>query len=244
MALLGRIWNCRLARAALDVIFPPHCAACRQANSWFCSDCLSKVELAFKDPCAVCGGLKKHECQAPESLRRIDGLATLGFYHDPRLRALVHNLKYNGATCLMPSVKELLVRYRNMRSDPWPWTGEESMVIQPLIGSPKRIRARGFDQAELISDAVKEAIVPWARRVSWLKRGKSVTAQADLKDQNLRRANVLNVYSVSAPLPEKPLSVLLVDDVFTTGATMRDAARALRAAGVVRVYGFVLALGK
>ncbi|MBU1908193.1 hypothetical protein KKF59_03665 [Patescibacteria group bacterium] len=244
MTLLGKIWNCRLATAALDVIFPPHCAACRRAGSWFCADCLSKVELAFKDPCAVCGGLKTHQCQAPEGLRRIDALVTLGFYHDPRLRAVIHNLKYNGATCLIPSVKELLAHYRNLRRDPWPWTGEESMVIQPLIGAPKRIRARGFDQAELISEAVQETIVPWAKRVSWLQRGKSVTAQADLKDQNLRRANVLNVYSVSATLPEKPPAVLLVDDVFTTGATMRDAARTLRLSGVERVYGFVLALGK
>jgi len=233
-----------LARAALDVIFPPHCAACRQAGAWFCADCLSKVEFSFKDPCAVCGGLKMHQCQTPEGLRRIDALVTLGFYHDPRLRAVIHNLKYNGATCLMPSVKELLRRYRDMRRDPWPWTGEERLVIQPLVGAPKRVRARGFDQAELISQAVQETIVPWAKRVSWLQRGKSVTAQADLKDQNLRRANVLNVYSVSAPLPEKPPAVLLVDDVFTTGATMRDAARTLRLSGVERVYGFVLALGK
>lgn len=165
-----------------------------------------------------------------------------GFYHDKTLRGLIHGLKYESATCVLPSIGALLRRVRVDRRDPWPWAGETSLAIQPLICSPLRIRGRGFDQTELIRDFVIREIAPWARPASLLVRRASKDPQADLPVGSLRAANVRGAFSVAShqPIPE---AVILVDDVFTTGSTMREAARVLAEAGVKRIYGFAVAMG-
>lgn len=208
------------------------------------------METVRRDPCAQCGSIKReHACPKEEAV--LDGLVAVGFYHDPRLRTLIHGLKYQSATCLTPVVKDLLRRLKTERGEPWPWAGESALVLQAIVGAADRIRARGFDQAELIRDAVKEEVVPWAETRSMLSRRNSVQPQAELEPGPLRGANVSGVFSLKAgalrsdskaPL-SVPLAILLVDDVFTTGSTMHEAARLLRAAGVQRVYGLVLALG-
>jgi predicted amidophosphoribosyltransferase len=171
------------------------------------------------------------------------GLVAIGFYHDPRLRALVHGLKYSNATCLLPSFRSLLARFKSERRDPWPWAGERDIGIQHVPGAPDRIRARGFDQAELLRGIVKEDIVPWAADVSRLVRTKTVKVQADLEPGPLRDANVAKTFGFTQGSDPVPSAVILVDDVFTTGATMRAAARVLMSNGAERVYGFAFALG-
>ncbi|MBI4139316.1 ComF family protein [Candidatus Uhrbacteria bacterium] len=172
----------------------------------------------------------------------LDGFIAVGYYHDPRLRAVIRGLKYRNATCLDGACREVLRRYAETRIHPWPWAGESTLVVQPVVGAPNRIRTRGFDPAAFVAAALKKGPIPWAAMGSLLERKTSVSTQADLPPDALRQANVKGVFSVreNADIPE---AVLLTDDVFTTGATMREAARILREAGVKRVYGFVLALG-
>ena len=249
-----------LASRFLDTIFPPSCAACGQDGVWFCADCLALIEVAKRDPCKACGSLKNdHDCVAayaasggtpPTAVAHypLNGLCAVGYYHDPRLRKLLHGLKYQYATCLLPTVREILRRYKDLRSQPWPWVGESALALQAVIGSPKRIRTRGFDQAEKIRDLVQRELLPWAQAVSLLERGSSVEAQADLKPGPLRQANVKNVFKIvncrgEGLSPALPEAVVLVDDVFTTGSTMFEAARTLKSSGVKRVYGLVLAIG-
>ncbi|MFH2232327.1 MAG: double zinc ribbon domain-containing protein [Patescibacteria group bacterium] len=241
---LGGITN-----RVLDILFPPNCIVCGKERFWCCQNCLDAIECVNRDPCSRCGSLKfEHDCKFVihnlELVTRLDGLVAMTFYHNPQLRRLLHGLKYKYATCLIPSVGQILNRYKNQRLDPWPWAGESQLSIQAVIGSPKRIRARGFDQAELLRDLVKSEFLPWAETVSLLDRRQSIQAQADLKPGPLRNANVSGVFSFkdqgSAQVPK---AVVLVDDVFTSGATMLDAARALKSAGVEKVYGLVLAIG-
>lgn len=253
----------------LEAVFPTRCAGCGADGSWCCAACLSAIEIVTGNPCAGCGSLKRdHECRAVGGA--LDGLAAVGFYHDPRLRALVHGLKYSNATCLLPTFRTLLARYKAERRDPWPWAGTRSIAIQHVPGAPNRIRARGFDQAEFLRGIVKEELVPWASDASLLRRKKTTKVQADLEAGPLREANVADSFRFSpesispenigsgSNLPKMaiwpkrgglesefrvPPAVILVDDVFTTGATMRAAARILKSNGVKRVYGFAFALG-
>lgn len=172
----------------------------------------------------------------------LDAIIAVGFYHDPRLRTLIHGLKYQSGTCLLPSIANLLRRMKTERRDPWPWAGESGLAIQSVVGASDRIRARGFDQADLIRDLVRDELVPWAETASLLVRDRSVQPQAELEAGPLRAANVHGAFHLN-PHRTIPRAVLLVDDVFTTGSTMREAARVLRDAGVQKIYGIVLALG-
>lgn len=183
-----------------------------------------------------------HVC-SQQGRTELASLVTVGFYHDPRLRALIHRLKYDSSTCLLPSIAQLLSRWKHERLQTWPWAGTSSIHLQPVPATPERIRARGFDQAELITDMVQEQLIPWGvRGPNLLQRSSSLQAQVDVESGPLRQANVQGAFSVDASqaIPE---TILLIDDVYTTGATMKEAAKVLSAAGATSIYGFALALG-
>ncbi len=237
---MGNFFRVVLERV-VGVLFPAHCVSCSAYGEWWCTRCRESAETLTRDVCASCASVKReHECS---TLVLLDGLVVSGFYHDPRLRAVIQQLKYKGATCLLPSIALFCRNWRDVRVDPWPWAGLSDLVIQPLIGAPAKVRERGFDQARLIADIARESIVPWARPVDLLDRRDNPQTQASLAVGPLRAANVSNVFSIKADTPI-PSNILLVDDVLTTGSTMREAARVLRKAGAKKIFGFALAVGK
>lgn len=104
--------------------------------------------------------------------------------------------------------------------------------------SRKRLRERGFDQAELLARwTASELGVPL---VSTLKKARHTAAQSGLKDEAARRANALGAYQVRSDTGLKGKTILLVDDVVTSGATLSECARLLRQEGAV-VYCATLA---
>lgn len=193
--------------------------------------------------CPHCANVKReHACR--ERLHALDALLVSGFYHDPFLRLPLTSLKYHGATCLLNVLGEHLKTWGQGHVDPWPWAGISEIGIQHLPAMPSRVRARGFDQAALIANLVHTRILPWGRRVEVLKRHEGSTPQAKLDPTELRRANVHGVFEISKNMTDLPRTILLVDDVLTTGSTMDEAARILKVYGVERIFGFAVALGK
>jgi ComF family protein len=170
----------------------------------------------------------------------IDAVVATGFYHDPRLRSVITALKYKNATCLLPSLERYLKQWSAERRTSWPWAGEESLAIQHVPTSPTRVRERGFDQARLIAGACRATFAPWATPSTVLRRVSS-GSQALLEPGALRGANVRGAFSVDGIVPR---SILLVDDVLTTGSTMNEAARVLREAGAKKIYVFAIAVGR
>jgi len=222
-----------------DLVFPPFCVACGAEGFWWCAACRGAVQLIPRPVCPGCASRKsEHVC--PQRLG-LDGLVVCGFYHDPKLRIALHALKYRGLERLTPEISDFLQTWHAARCGPWPWAGAAELAIQPLVGAPSSIRARGFDQAMILARLVKDVLVPWGSSLNVLTRHSSLLPQAKVA-AGLRPANVANVFSVRRDMPLPP-SVLLVDDVLTTGATMAEAAWVLRAAGVRQVFGFALALG-
>lgn len=155
---------------------------------------------------------------------------------------MITALKYRGATCLLPAVTQHIVDWRESRLGAWPWAGEQRVVIQPIPAAPSRVRSRGFDQAELIANIIQTELVPWGTIGHVLERhDEDRLPQASLEPGPLRNANVQDLFYCTRIDSE---CVLLVDDVYTTGSTMQEAARILKKAGAKRVFGFVLAVGK
>ncbi|MEK7116371.1 MAG: hypothetical protein AAB879_03180, partial [Patescibacteria group bacterium] len=118
--------------------------------------------------------------------------------------------------------------------------------------APERARERGFEHAAFIAECLREAFAlssddpkMLATPITYLvqrQKGSGIT-QAMLEESTLRAANVRGMFTVT-PSVTIPKYVLLVDDVITTGETIKDAARAARTAGVEKMYGFALALGR
>lgn len=208
--------------ALLDLVFPPHCIACGVFGEWCCADCFEKIEFPVQ-----------------KTIEGLDGCIVLGMYHDPVWRAVIHGLKYRGGTCLLPVIRGLASeRLPHME---FPWKDLSEISIQPLPTDDARERERGFDQAKLLASELADLLHSKSLILDQVIRLQSQTAQAHLEDPGLRRANVAGIYGlISGTVPE---TVLLVDDVVTTGASMAAVAELFRKTGAKRVYGFALAMG-
>jgi ComF family protein len=150
------------------------------------------------------------------------------------LRLLVHELKFRGRRRVATHVAETIVA--NAAS-----TGflSEGSVLVPVPLHPRRRRERGFNQSEVLADAIgRRSGLPVAAAA--LVRRKETISQTGLSAA-ARRANVADAFAVRRRTRVAGRVVVLVDDVVTTGATARACARALRQAGAREVRLLTLA---
>ena len=157
-----------------------------------------------------------------------------GLYQD-KLRTLLHLLKYDGMEPVADRLGHLLARQvlalPNM---------PQALLIVPVPLFRSKRRQRGFNQAEVLSRAVVKAMK--RQRPKWkltvavglLERRRATESQAGLTPRQ-RRANVRGAFFAPSPERLKGASVLLIDDIYTTGATARACAQALRRAGAASV---------
>jgi len=204
----------------LDLLFPPKCPFCEkllEKGELLCPDCQRELPWLTgaegKRAVELTGG-----CAAP--LR-----------YQGRVREAVHAYKFRGKSArgrLLGPLIAQSVRDHALEADLVSWP--------PL--SKKRRRERGYDQAELLARAVGKALaLPVVRTLD----KKEVPAQSGLEGEARRRANVLGAYSAHDPEAFRGKTVLLVDDVVTTGATLSECAKILRLAGAREVVCAALA---
>ena len=210
----------------------PVCLGCRLAlrspPAPLCDRC--GISLGTRVPLAgarngeaaygICG-----ECRDwPAELRSARAAVVLA----PPADDLVHGLKYEGWTALAPVMAERMGRVVWRR-------GRESTVVVPVPTTRRRRRRRGYNQAALLARALSRRLE--RRFATPLERTSEGPTQVSLPpDQRL--ANVKNAFSVKAGETRviAGRSVLLVDDVLTTGATAGEVARTLVAAGADEVH--------
>jgi ComF family protein len=155
------------------------------------------------------------------------------------LRALIHALKYDG---ILPIAERLGVVLAEaiLHLDAALFDCEEILLL-PVPLHPSKRKERGFNHAELLARAAAKVLR--AKRPNWrlklapgvLERQKVTRSQAGLSP-NQRRANLRGVFIVPRPEQVKGRRVLLIDDIYTTGATARACSQVLRRAGAVSVH--------
>ena len=229
---------CAKADRALDVVFPPTCIECEGlieggALRHICPTCARKILLVRDPHCTTCGYpffgsvTENRECPHCAGLRpsfREGRTATL--LQGP-VRPLVHGLKYEAALHLMADVVTLVRANPHFRE----FLAGARLVPVPL--HPGKRRERGYNQAELIAHGFAEAagatVVSLLQRVVW-------TSTQTRLDREQRRENLKNAFALAKGAPVIPTARhVLVDDVFTTGATLNACAVTLRRAGVTTI---------
>lgn len=202
-----------LALGGQDLLFPPYCVGCERVGSLLCPHCLA----AIKTP-------------APRAVSRLDGICTCAEY-DGVIGAAIRALKYGRQTRLAEPLGGLLAR-AVFRAG---WLVD---LIAPVPLHPARLRDRGYNQAKLVSLYASRALaIPVRDSAVW--RVRDTPSQVDLNARE-RRANVKGAFESDAEIV-RGKSVLVVDDVLTTGATIGACAEALRRAGAVQVFGAAIA---
>ncbi|PYX91415.1 MAG: hypothetical protein DMG71_20265, partial [Acidobacteria bacterium] len=148
---------------------------------------------------------------------------------------LIHLLKYDQ---VRPASNVLGRMLAEAITDLAPSVGETSLLVVPVPLHPRKLRQRGFNQAELIARAalkLKPAGVQLTLESGILERRRQTQSQIGLS-RHQRRENMRGAFAVTKPAELEGREVLLVDDVFTTGTTVSECARMLRRAGAARVW--------
>lgn len=219
----------RARRAFLDTIFPLHCASCGREGEWWCADCRPATVEAFNF-CPVCASVfvDKPVCSClHESLSATRALL---YYSDFSVAGnLIRLYKYRFAH----SIEEVWFELINKASLPDVW---QDFYIIPVPLHLRRTRERGFNQSESIARFVGQKIKRPV--ISGLGRARYTVQQAHL-GKTERGRNVQNAFIWTSDSPS-PENILLIDDVYTTGATLSECAKVLLQNGTRRVESFTL----
>ena len=231
----------RLTLVIRDILFPPCCAACQarpfvSAGDRLCHDCLESIRFIEPPVCTVCGQPfhgpqgTDHTCgQCIKNPPSFDTARSL-FQYQGSVRTLIHRIKYKDDGYALRAFSSLAMGHvllDHLKPD---------MVI-PVPLHSKRLRKRGFNQSLRLAGTIFPHI-PLGMDI--LTRTLNTKPQTELSMKE-RPRNVRNAFETASPLPEGVKTILLLDDVYTTGATVRACAQALKRAGANEVHAFTVA---
>lgn len=226
-----------LLQQGLDLLFPPRCAGCRRAGHLLCPACLQSMQPFTAPLCQRCGMPLARAAENCATCQRrtfqLDGLRCVNLYRGA-LRRAIHAFKYQGQVRLAEPLGFLLaeafIRY-NLRAH----------ALVPLPLHSQRQRERGYNQATLLARVCAAHLkVPCLENL--VVRQRPTRAQIGLSVQE-RIQNVAGAFALAPHQPARGLAgrtILLIDDVCTTGATLESCAAPLYACGIRQVWGLVL----
>ena len=222
----------KLACSALDLVFPIHCAGCGREGAIVCAVCAPALPALARPYC--------HSCAAPS----VDGLCRSCLAQPPGFDAVRSPYRFEGA------VREAIhaLKYRGVRAAAGTLAGLMSQFLEenpfdadfavPVPLHHRRLNRRGYNQSALLAREIDKRLNLPVRE-DLLTRVKNSRPQVEAQSAQERRSNVAGNFRCHADA--SGLTVLLIDDVATTGSTLSECALALKAAGAVRVHGLTLA---
>lgn len=214
-----------------EFLWPRRCAGCGIRGTWLCAACA--IDPAPWQPawCARCGvPSARGGCRCDEMPAPIDAARSIG-WHEGWIRNGVRLLKYHDERARAVPFGELMTGA--IADLPRP----DVIVAVPL--SRQRERDRGFNQSHELAETIAfESSIPVSTRI--VERAIDTPPQVGLP-RNRRHQNVLGAFAVVAPDEVRATSILIVDDVFTTGATIGEVARVLKQSGAARVDAVTIA---
>lgn len=206
----------KLLKIIANLLFPPKCLLCRTV--------LEDDELDLCHSCRI----EAPECPiSQKKLPFIDSWASVWYYEESVRRSILR-YKFYGARSYAASYGRLLaMKLAQLHPE-----GNDVLTWVPI--SKLRKLRRGYDQVELLADAVGKEL--GLKPVCLLKKIRNNPPQSGITGTAQRRANVLGVYQIVQPELVQGKRILLLDDVITTGATLGECARVLLTAGAKEVH--------
>jgi ComF family protein len=225
---------------ALNILLPPRCSGCGDPTIGihiFCGKCWAKVNFIQKPCCHHCGAPMPYDTGSPTCVSCLtivpsfDGGRSATRY-DGMIRDIILKLKHGDATYLPPSLAGWLIQ---AGQDFW----DKTDYIIPVPLHRWRLMRRRYNQATLLARAVSQRVnLPLLTNI--LIRSKLTESQGR-KSRKERRQNVQTAFGLQDPKELlKGKRIVLIDDVWTTGATLAACTTTLKRGGVEKIYVLTL----
>lgn len=232
-----------LVKNCMNLILPPACAVCSErlpvkSAGCFCDRCKAGISPLVSPYCRSCGteisGVGDYKPLCGECLRESPPylLARSVVHYESQVQQLVQKLKYNNDLSVIPGLEELIAS-----SCMDEFYDIDYIVAVPL--HPIRLRQRGFNQALILARLffpTKSALI----KSDWLVRTRNTVPQTEL-GRLARKGNLKNAFKVRLSAAVQGATLCLVDDVFTTGTTLKECSKVLMASGALGVKVLTLA---
>lgn len=220
-----------MAQGLLQLFAPELCYYCWAQQPWqgsrLCLDCSTDLPIAVDFD-------NRHNHVTKHLWGRIEvthGAAYFNYWRNSQLKTILHLLKYRGKKNIGRWMGDLL----GARIRKCPLFGDIDVVVYVPL-HPVKQRRRGYNQSRVIAQGVLPHLGPHCKLVdNSLHKANKNTSQTS-KSRADRLSNVLSVYSMGNPTAIKGRSVLLIDDVMTTGATVEACGALLLQAGASKLY--------
>lgn len=216
----------KIKKLFLNLFFPKKCLGCNHPDTYLCRDCFNKIEINLNI----------------EKNTYLDKIISITSYKNPIVRELIKNFKYNYIRELAKPLSKLLINNLENISNISNTSNISNIAIVPIPLHKRRKRSRGYNQAELLAKEIaKHFNLPLEKNI--LKRIISTEPQANIKhDIQKRIQNIKGVFAISPESVEEK-TIILIDDVSTTNATLTEAGKILKKNGAKQIWGLVVAKG-
>lgn len=237
----------KFLEALCDLIYPPVCILCKRLISAeekdisLCLSCQNTIEKNLPPFCQKCSrhleeslnGDLCHQCtRTPYHFDRVWATTV----YNKTLTRLIHRFKYQNKTVLRKIFSKLIFSFiKDYHIDLSTFD-----FIVPIPLHPTRLRERGFNQAQLLAESLANEL-PATLLINQLLRTHYTRNQA-LLGKKERWTNIQGAFTIKGSLEFKGKNVLLIDDLFTTGTTISEAARILKENGANNVSALTLAI--
>lgn len=225
----------KLKELILNFLFPKFCVGCQKEGSFLCPSCYQKI-IQIKIPtCPFCNKITPQGqlCPSCRKKHQLSGVLISAYFESP-LKEAIYAFKYE-------KIKEFSFILSLLLKERLKLFPKKNFLITFIPLHWKRKNERGFNQSELLAENL--ALIFEKSFKKLLVRKKETLPQIELKKKE-RQENIKEAFLFIGDQSIKGKRVLIVDDVFTTGATLNECAKELRSAGAREVWGVVLAKQK
>ncbi len=226
----------------LDILFPIECIFCSDEGNFLCKHCFEDLELNEKQDCPKCHKKTKfgNFCKECENTSRLNGIIVSASYENDLLQKSIHAMKYKYIEELAKPLAKILIS--GLKNTLFKEKTDHNYIILPIPLHKKKLRERGFNQAELLGQEVADyfKLTCLNSAISRIKKTKSQMSLNPI----YRRKNIKGAFVCNNPKFIENKKIILVDDVCTTSSTLEECAKAIYGFSPSEIWGLVLARGK
>ncbi|MFA6427616.1 MAG: ComF family protein [Candidatus Magasanikbacteria bacterium] len=221
-----------------DIVFPMYCLGCNVEGSFVCEQCFKTLDLSGVFCCPVCHAKQPDGvcCEACRPQSSLDLHIAITPYQEHSLKGnIIHTLKYSYAQDILGTCEKIFLHFLSRYK-------LEADFLIPIPLHKRRYAERGFNQAELLAQIISNIMhIPLLKP---LKRSRHTKQQAKL-NRGGRLTNLANAFEIEETQKDmiKNKTIIIVDDVFTTGSTMQECAKVLKENNATQTIGFTIARG-